>query len=159
MRTRATERKQGSGWEARVPVECGDTRSSGTGKRDGTRARTKAYRKNPPLFHFTRTSNAFGIAPAVQSPPLRPSIFPLSSRCRFPPRGTSSPFAPYLALSPRIRSSPSISRPLLFLLSICALSGRFEARWKLRDKSWNVRTHTYVPERAHMNATRTHVRV
>lgn len=97
--------------------------------------------------------------PAVQSPPLRPSIFPLSSRCRFPPRGTSSPFAPYLALSPRIRSSPSISRPLLFLLSICALSGRFEARWKLRDKSWNVRTHTYVPERAHMNATRAHVRV
>lgn len=84
--------------------------------------------------------------------PRPTSLLPRLTSTTFP-TAVSSPFAPYLALFPRIRSSPSISRPLLFLLSICALSGRFEAHWKLCDKSWNVRTYTYVPERTHRNTT------
>lgn len=76
-------------------------------------------------------------------PPLPSRVCPphLSALGAAFPVAVSSPFAPYLAraslfpsfspslsFSLRIRSSPSISRPLLFLLSICALSGRFEAR-------------------------------
>lgn len=38
---------------------------------------------------------------------------------------------------------PLFSRPPLYLLSICALSGLW-ASWKLCDKSWNVRTHTTI---------------
>jgi len=128
---------------------------AGLRREGGTRAWTKAYRKNSPLSYFTRTTSDARRTPAAHIP--LPSF--RSHRRRFPPRGILTLRTPYLAHSPRIRSSPSISRPLLFLLSICALSGRFEARWKLRDKSWNVRTHTYVPS-AHIDAwKRMYVRV
>lgn len=82
---------------------------------DGTRARTKAYRKNSLLLsHFTRTtSNAFGIAPppSVPIPRALPSA-PPSFRPRLDivsRRAASSPFAP-----PISRSLPVSDRVPLF---------------------------------------------
>lgn len=151
-------RKRDSGWEklaCRSSVETRDRVRTGRrirggreegerGSEGGTRGKTGAYRKNPTLFYFTRTtSDALHRILSAPPPYLLASFCPphLSALGAAFPVAVSSPFAPYLAraspfpsfspslsFSLRIRSSPSISRPLLFLLSICALSGRFEAR-------------------------------
>lgn len=100
---------RGRGGKARVPVECGDTRSSGTRKRGGTGARTKAYRKNPPLFHFTRTTAKVqrGIAlprrPIPSSPPFHLSAlvsmsFPAARHILHP----SHPISRSLPVSDRV---------------------------------------------------------
>lgn len=61
--------------------------------------------------------------PAVQFPPLRSRLDVVSRRAAHP--HPSHPISRSLPVSDRV---PLFSRPLLFLLSICALSGRFEAR-------------------------------
>ena len=128
--------------EARVPVEYKDTQSSRK-KGGGMQQDGETYRKDPPpLFHrngvrhplsppFPSLSFIVLVVVVVvivvvsslrlESLSLFPSLSHPRSICLAPSEPPSHSFL-------RIRSSPSISRPLLFLLSICALSGRFEAR-------------------------------
>ena len=120
--------------EARVPVEYKDTQSSRK-KGGGMQQDGETYRKDPPpLFHRNGVRHPL-------SPPFPSLSFivlvvvvvvvvsSLGISISFPLPFSSSI---HLSRSQRatlaLRSSPSISRPLLFLLSICALSGRFEAR-------------------------------
>lgn len=103
------KRSAGVGREARVPVECGDTRSSGTEGEEGVghaRGPKHIERISTTLpISQGRRPNAFGIAPAPSnphpSPPRRPSIHPLSRLDVVSRRAASSPFAPLSrALSP-----------------------------------------------------------
>lgn len=109
--------------KARVPLECGDARSSANGRRirggreegergseGGTRGKTGTYRKNPTLFYFTRTTSDALHSPLTISR-LPPRIFPLSAAF---PVAVSSPFALYLARAASL--FPSFSS-LSFLLS------------------------------------------
>lgn len=114
-------------WEVRVPVEYKDTQSS---RKKGGWMQAEAYRKDPPpLFHRNDVRRPpFCSRPCrhIVAPPLESLSLPLSPS---QPLSLSHPEQATLpALFSRIRSSPSISRPLLFLLSICTLSERFEAR-------------------------------
>lgn len=105
-----------------------------TRNRVGKRVEGSGLKRIERIHHPYFTETTFDIPP----PPLSLSLYASSSR-RFivpPSESLSLPrtlvsflsISPLATLFPRIRSSPSISRPLLFLLSICALSGRFEAR-------------------------------
>jgi hypothetical protein len=145
-------RSSRAGRVRRHAIELDAARVVGNGRgRAGRRGRAPARGpKRIERIHprFTRTAAASVVAPLAAAPgcslcrprrtttPPHPIAASFHSRRRhFPARAVSSPCAPYLARgrarppapspspSARIRSSPSISRPLLFLLSICALSG------------------------------------